>query len=449
MSRKETTSRDVWCDHCDDRFTAEIAGKEGVGTCPNCGKPTLLVMCRACENQSELTYVNFQSGNWICPQCKEYREISAATITDFLAAQIAIESVEVKRAEDVRHRLSFSSFATGCVVVIFLYFGFIIFVSSCANRQRTRLNSNSVRTESRSAAIARETRIAQSLTAEAIRTEDIFLEWDRMPLNSTTHYGMLAYVSEVEGETFVKTSPPRSQYKPVECTGEISALRWEADSDGLFYACVAAEETNLFFVTRNGTVRDRMLIKSPVDKVALAPHRRMIVYTLKGERGLFQRDRTTVEGVSLLLDVVANEVTWSPHGDQLAFVGGENRLNNLYLYTIGEQEQRRATYRAYQPEREPAWSPHGEHIIFVANYTGHWNLYRYEVLSGEIIQLTNFRSTNVRTPTWTPDGRYVTFSADFDGDYDLYVIDPFKDNATPVRLFDTDDADELYPAWEQ
>ncbi len=119
--------RDVWCDHCDYRFAIKINGREGVGVCPNCGKPTLLVTCDVCDNQSELTHVNFEKSNWICPQCKEYREFSAETITDFLTAQISVEP-----AERVRRRWQ-PSLKVGCITLVFLYAFSAFLLSSCGN----------------------------------------------------------------------------------------------------------------------------------------------------------------------------------------------------------------------------------------------------------------------------------------------------------------------------
>lgn len=119
MSRTKTMNRDVWCDHCDYRYTAQVSGDDGIANCPNCGKPTLLVTCGVCENQSELSHVNFDRGNWICPQCKEYRSFSAETLTDFLAAQISVEP-----CEKVRRR--WVPWLVGCAIVMFLLVAMII-----------------------------------------------------------------------------------------------------------------------------------------------------------------------------------------------------------------------------------------------------------------------------------------------------------------------------------
>lgn len=123
-------TRDIWCDHCEYRFATQVHGAEVVVTCPNCAEPSVVVTCATCENQSEVAHVNYKKGTWVCPQCKEYRDFSAETLTDLLASQIAIEA-----SESIRPRMPRPSLRLGCTALFILYILATVLLNSCRDSQ--------------------------------------------------------------------------------------------------------------------------------------------------------------------------------------------------------------------------------------------------------------------------------------------------------------------------
>ena len=133
----------------------------------------------------------------------------------------------------------------------------------------------------------------------------------------------------------------------------------------------------------------------------------------------------------LLLDDDASESSpaWSPQGDRIAFIRGDERGDSdIWVVSRNGGTPTRVT-RDSEGERGPAWSPDGSRIAFISDRAGHQDVFVADVASGEVTQLT--RETNPwdearwSQPEWSADGRWVAYVSNRGGEYadDLWLVD--------------------------
>jgi Tol biopolymer transport system component/imidazolonepropionase-like amidohydrolase len=102
------------------------------------------------------------------------------------------------------------------------------------------------------------------------------------------------------------------------------------------------------------------------------------------------------------------QVTTSPDGKQLAFVG----LGNIYLKNLPNGQPKRLTKQEQAFEFEPAYSPNGQMMAYVT-----W----HDTIMGSV-QVINLATNQVtiltdkkgvyRTPSWSPDGNSLVYRKD-------------------------------------
>ena len=73
----------------------------------------------------------------------------------------------------------------------------------------------------------------------------------------------------------------------------------------------------------------------------------------------------------------------------------------------------------------PTWSPNGEQIAYILMADS--NIYQVEIATGEKTQLTSFDQTMVYDIAWSPYGRQLAFTAQ-DG---IWVVEPGQ---APIRV---------------
>ena len=110
--------------------------------------------------------------------------------------------------------------------------------------------------------------------------------------------------------------------------------------------------------------------------------------------------------------------SWSPKGNQLAYVSFESRKPVIYVHELATGKRKvMANFKG--SNSAPAWSPDGRSLLATLSRDGGSQLYLIDVASGDAKRLT--QSAGIDTePTFTPDGSAVYFVSDRGGSPQIY-----------------------------
>lgn len=143
---------------------------------------------------------------------------------------------------------------------------------------------------------------------------------------------------------------------------------------------------------------------------------------------------SNLEGtVTQLTDLPGAEAfpDWSPDGDRIAFVAGQDGNCEIHLLSHDGSGLVNLT-NTNSDELYPSWSPDGTEIA----YSSGGQLQVMDVDSGEVRQLTDSKLTHA-FPDWSPDGRSIVFSGGSEpagpgAVHDIYVIPASGGEETPL-----------------
>ena len=110
--------------------------------------------------------------------------------------------------------------------------------------------------------------------------------------------------------------------------------------------------------------------------------------------------------------------TWSPNGQQLAYVSFESRKPVVYVHEITTGRRRvLANFRG--SNSAPAWSPDGRSLVATLSREGGSQLFKIDMASGEARRLTT--SSGIDTePAFSSDGTAIYFVSDRGGSPLIY-----------------------------
>jgi hypothetical protein len=128
----------------------------------------------------------------------------------------------------------------------------------------------------------------------------------------------------------------------------------------------------------------------------------------------------------------ARTPAWSPAADSLAFAGGPQAAQDIYVIGADGGDLRRLTLRNAD-EESPAWSSR-DRIAFVRRSPrGDGDIFSISPRGGSSKRLTRGRADDA-DPAWSPDGRFVAFTRGRGGVRDVYVIGGGKQPRRLTRL---------------
>ena len=115
------------------------------------------------------------------------------------------------------------------------------------------------------------------------------------------------------------------------------------------------------------------------------------------------------------LRFIASAGTWSPSGEEFAFVVFAGGDNEIAIVDVSRRDVvRRLAVEGIGAIKDPSWSPDGSQIVFSGIRGGITDLYLVDVdgpNEGVVRQLTNDRFSDIQ-PVWSPDGTQIAFATD-------------------------------------
>ena len=112
--------------------------------------------------------------------------------------------------------------------------------------------------------------------------------------------------------------------------------------------------------------------------------------------------------------------SWSPKGNQLAYVSFESRKPVIYVHELSTGKRKiMANFKG--SNSAPAWSPDGRNLLATLSRDGGSQLFQIDVGSGDAKRLTQSGGIDTE-PTYTQDGSLVYFVSDRGGSPQIYKM---------------------------
>jgi len=112
--------------------------------------------------------------------------------------------------------------------------------------------------------------------------------------------------------------------------------------------------------------------------------------------------------------------SWSPDGQQLAYVSFEAKRPQIFVQQVFSGQRQRVTdFKGLNSA--PVWSPDGKYLAMTLSKSGNPELYLFEIATRQLTQLTRHPAVDTE-PTWSPDGSKLVFTSDRGGKPQLYMM---------------------------
>jgi len=112
--------------------------------------------------------------------------------------------------------------------------------------------------------------------------------------------------------------------------------------------------------------------------------------------------------------------SWSPKGNQLAYVSFESRKPVIYVHELATGKRKiMANFKG--SNSAPAWSPDGRSLLATLSRDGGSQLYLIDVASGEAKRLTQNAGIDTE-PSFSQDGSKIYFVSDRGGSPQIYKM---------------------------
>lgn len=113
--------------------------------------------------------------------------------------------------------------------------------------------------------------------------------------------------------------------------------------------------------------------------------------------------------------------SWSPDGQQIAYVSFESGKPAIYLQVLSTQQRRQiASFKGLNGA--PAWSPDGQKLALTLSQDGNPEIYILEIANKKLTRVTNHYAIDTEA-RWFPDGRALLFTSDRGGSPQIYRLD--------------------------
>jgi len=112
--------------------------------------------------------------------------------------------------------------------------------------------------------------------------------------------------------------------------------------------------------------------------------------------------------------------SWSPDGQNLAYVSFEGKSSAIYVQRLASGERRRVSARA-GINGAPAWSPDGRKLALTLSRDGNLDIYTLELGTQTLTRVTSDDAIDTE-PEWSRDGQSLYFTSDRAGNAQVYRV---------------------------
>ncbi|NKB31923.1 MAG: Tol-Pal system beta propeller repeat protein TolB [Pseudomonadales bacterium] len=129
--------------------------------------------------------------------------------------------------------------------------------------------------------------------------------------------------------------------------------------------------------------------------------------------------------------------SWSPNGQDVAYVSFETDFPRIYIQNIATGQRRQIT-NFPNINSSPVWSPDGTKLAMVLSKDGDPEIYVQDLNTNQLMRITQHPAIDTE-PSWTPDGSHIVFMSDRTGRPQVYRLEIGAPSYNVERLtFDCD-----------
>ncbi len=136
------------------------------------------------------------------------------------------------------------------------------------------------------------------------------------------------------------------------------------------------------------------------------------------------------------------EPAWSPDGIDLAYSAAQAAGSDIFVVQPDATGRERLTNNK-AIDGSPSWSPDSKQLAFFSDRNGDWDIYIMNADGSQVRQLTANPASD-STPAWSPAGDWIAFVSDRDGNEEIYLVRP---DGTDLRRLTNNAAEDWFPAW--
>ena len=155
-----------------------------------------------------------------------------------------------------------------------------------------------------------------------------------------------------------------------------------------------------------------------------------------GGQTVFRLEKADYDGQRAQVLLESNEPimspSWSPNGEDIAYVSFETSLPRIYTQNIGTGQRRQITNYP-NINSSPVWSPDGTRLAMVLSKDGSPDIYVQDLLNNELIRVTDHPAIDTE-PAWSKDGRSIVFMSDRTGQPQIYQMEVGASSFNVERL---------------
>lgn len=154
-----------------------------------------------------------------------------------------------------------------------------------------------------------------------------------------------------------------------------------------------------------------------------SPDGSQIVFTKDGQLTIMNADGSNVRIITT--GVLNAYPAWSPNDPKIAFqkIDSSNNANIFTVNTDGTDLTQLTFERCGSLcPHAPTWSPDGQNIAFVTSRDGNWEVYKMSVNGSGQTNITKTPNYTEVYPSWSRDGKTILFLSNENGPSDIYFV---------------------------